>query len=195
MTLSKRSLFALTVLSSAILAGCQSQSNQISFSTPAPTATFNTQNQTAMVNVMTQDLRPSAEVSSYTAAGQVQRLTAVPEVRQMFQQAMQQNLNSKGFTIVEGAGNANVLVNVRKFYADVQEGNLRYKVDANISIEVQVQGSRGKFNKNFNANRAYEGAFGADNQKIRNVLGQAYTDVIQSIYNDNEISNAIHQYK
>lgn len=195
MKLSKKSLLIFTVLGSAVLAGCQNQSNTITFNTPAPNASFNTQNQTALVNVMTQDLRPSAEVASYTTSGNVQRLTAVPDVRSLFQQAMQQNLNSKGFTVVQGAGNANVTVNVRKFFANVEQGNLRHKITANISLEIQVQGNRGNFTKNFNTSRNYEGAFGADNSNIRNVLNQAYTEIIQAIYNDNEVGQAIHQYK
>lgn len=195
MKFSKKSLFVLTLFGSAVLTGCQSQSNTITFVTPAPSANFNTQNQTAMVNVMTQDLRPSAEVSRYVTAGNTQHLTAVPEVSLLLQQAMQQNLNSKGFTVVQGAGNANVMVNIRRFFADVEQGNLRYKVTANIGLEVQVQGARGNFTKNFNTSRSYEGAFAADNDKIRNVLNQAYTEIIQSIYNDNELSQAIHQYK
>lgn len=195
MKFSKKSLFVLTLFGSAVLTGCQSQSNTITFVTPAPSANFNTQNQTAMVNVMTQDLRPSAEVSRYVTAGNTQHLTAVPEVSLLLQQAMQQNLNSKGFTVVQGAGNANVIVNIRRFFADVEQGNLRYKVTANIGLEVQVQGARGNFTKNFNTSRSYEGAFAADNDKIRNVLNQAYTEIIQSIYNDNELSQAIHQYK
>lgn len=195
MKFSKKSLFVLTLFGSAVLTGCQSQSNTITFVTPAPSANFNTQNQTAMVNVMTQDLRPSAEVSRYVTAGNTQHLTAVPEVSLLLQQAMQQNLNSKGFTVVQGAGNANVMVNIRRFFADVEQGNLRYKVTANIGLEVQVQGARGNFTKNFNTSRSYEGAFAADNDKVRNVLNQAYTEIIQSIYNDNELSQAIHQYK
>lgn len=188
-------LLLATVLGSALIAGCQTQSNTLTFSTPAPTAMFNTNNQTALVNVATQDLRPSRDVASYAKSGNVHRLSAVPDVAQLFQQAMQQNLNSKGFTIVQGAGNANVLVNVQKFFADVDQGNLRYKVTANVNVEVVVQGVRGNFSKNFATSRAYEGAFGADNSEIHKVLSTAYSDAIMAIYNDNEITNAIHNLK
>lgn len=195
MKISAKSLFLMATLTTAVLTGCQTQSNTLTFTTPAPTAMFNTANQSALVNVVTQDLRTSREVASYTSSGTVNRLNAVPDVAQLFQQAMQQNLNSKGFGVVQGAGNANVVVNIRKFFADVEQGNLRYKINANISLEVGVQGSRGSFSKNFNTSRSYEGAFGANNQEIQKVLNQAYADAIQAIYNDNEIGNAIHQFK
>lgn len=195
MLFSRKSLFVLTLLGTSILSGCQSQSNTITFTTPVPTPMFNMQNQTAMVSIVTQDLRPSAEVAQYTLAGNVQRLTAVPDVNLLFQQAMQQNLHSKGFNIVQGAGNANVVMNIRQFFATVEQGNLRHKVTANIALEVQVQGAKGLFTKNFGTSRSYEGAFGADQENISKVLNQAYTEIIQSLYNDNELAQAIHQYK
>ncbi|MFA9500957.1 YajG family lipoprotein [Mannheimia sp. E30BD] len=195
MKLSKKTLVLATTLATALLAGCQSQSNTLTFSTPTPTAVFNTNNQTAAVNVMTQDLRTSREVASYTKNGEVIRLTAVPEVAAMFQQAVQQDLNAKGFQIVQGAANANVVVNIRNFFATVEQGNLRYKANAQVGVEVTVQGTRGNFSKNFNATRGYEGAFGASNDEIKKVLDQAYSDVVKAIYNDNEVAAAIHQFK
>lgn len=193
MKFSKKILLATTTLATALLAGCATQSNTLTFTTPSPTSSFNTGNQAAVVNVMSQDLRTSREISSYTKNGEVIRLTASPEVAQMFQQAVQQDLNSKGFTIVQGASNANVQVNIKKFYANVDQGNLRYKVNAEVGVEVAVQGVRGQFAKNFNATRGYESAFGADNAEIKRVLNLAYEDVIRSIYNDNEVANAINQ--
>lgn len=191
----KKNLWLVSLFSTVLLAGCQIQPNQITFTTPSPTSSFNSLNQSATVNVVTQDLRSSAEVASYASGGNIQRLTAVPEVRQLFQQAVQQNLNSKGFSVVPQNPNANVQVNVRKFFADVEQGNLRHKITANIQVEILVQGAKGRFSKNFNTSRSYEGALGADNNGIRNVLNQAYSDIIQSIYNDNEVAQAIHQYK
>ena len=111
-------------------------------------------------------------------------------------QAIPQDLNAKGFQIVQSGANANVIVNVRKFYATVEQGNILYKVNAEVNVEVAVKGAKGHFNKNFNATRGYEGAaLTTDNDDIKSVLSQAYQDVVKSIYNDNEIANAIHQYK
>lgn len=186
---------ACVVLAAAVLAGCQSESNSITLTTPAPNASFDTNNQTAMVNVMTRDLRGSAEVANYTKNGELRRLNSIPDTASLFQQAMQQNLNSKGFAIVQGAGNANVLVNVKKFFANVEQGNLRYKIVADVNVEVQVAGTRGNFSKNFNTQRSYEGALGAGNSEIQKVLSQAYTDAVQAIYLDNEITSAIHRVK
>ncbi|MDO4697056.1 MAG: YajG family lipoprotein [Pasteurellaceae bacterium] len=190
-----KSLLLLGLLASTLVVGCQTASNTITFATPSPSAVFNTHNQTAMVNVMTQDLRPSKTVASYTQMGKLQPLTVVPEVAQLFQQVMQQNLNSKGFPVVQGAANANVVVNIKQFSADVEQGNLRYKVTANVNVEVVVQGARGTVSKNFTTSRAYEGAFGANHDEIQKVLGEAYSAAVLAIYHDNEISQAIHHVK
>lgn len=195
MKFSKKALFLATALTSAVLAGCQAQSNVLVFNTPSPTATFNTNNQTAAVSVNTRDLRTSREVSSYTKNGEVIRLTSSPEVAQLLQQAVQQDLNAKGFQLVQGAANANVTVNVKRFFATVEQGNLRHKTNAEVNVDIAVQGAKGNFNKSFNATRGYEGALGADNKDIQKILNQAYQDVINAIYNDNEVANAIHQYK
>ncbi len=196
MKFSKKMLFAMATLSVAVLTGCQSsQSNVLTFTTPSPTAVFNTNNQTAAVSVNTQDLRTSREIAAYTKNGEIIRLSSSPEVAQMFQQAVQQDLNAKGFQIVQGAANAHVTVNIKRFFATVEQGNLRHKANAEVNVEVSVQGSKGNFNKTFNATRSYEGVLGADNDSVKDVLSQAYQDVVKAIYNDNEVSNAIHQYK
>ncbi|EER46809.1 putative lipoprotein [Actinobacillus minor NM305] len=196
MKFSKKMLFAMATLSAAVLTGCQSgQSNFLTFTTPSPTAVFNTNNQTAAVSVNTQDLRTSREIAAYTKNGEIIRLSSSPEVAQMFQQAVQQDLNAKGFQIVQGAANAHVTVNIKRFFATVEQGNLRHKANAEVNVEVSVQGSKGNFNKSFNATRSYEGVLGADNDSIKDVLSQAYQDVVKAIYNDNEVANAIHQYK
>lgn len=186
----------MATLSVAVLTGCQSsQSNVLTFTTPSPTAVFNTNNQTAAVSVNTQDLRTSREIAAYTKNGEIIRLSSSPEVAQMFQQAVQQDLNAKGFQIVQGAANAHVTVNIKRFFATVEQGNLRHKANAEVNVDVSVQGSKGNFNKTFNATRSYEGVLGADNDSVKDVLSQAYQDVVKAIYNDNEVSNAIHQYK
>lgn len=195
MTKTQKTLSLMLILGSVVLTACQNQSNTIQFNTPAPTATFNTHNQTALVNVETRDLRTSAEVAQYTSNGNIHRINALPQVTSLFQQAVQQDLNSKGFTLVQGASNANVMVNIKHFFADVTQGNLRYKITANIEVDLVVQGARGQFTKNFATSRTYEGAFGARNKEIEKVLGDAYRDLIMSIYHDNEVSYAIHQLK
>lgn len=59
---------------------------------------------------------------------------------------------------------------------------------------VYVQGPRGQYNKTFNATRSQSGAFNASNDEIQKVLGETFKDIVNNIYQDQEVTNAINQY-
>lgn len=182
------------LLSSVLLTGCQSEPNTLSFTPATPQATMNV-NQSAVVFVSTRDMRQAPEISSYVADGKVVKLSASPSVTELFQQVEQQNLISKGFRIgMANNSNAAVTVDVQEFIAKVNQGNLRYDIDSKIQLAIHVQGRRGQFTKNINATRSHSGAFSARNAEIQKVLSETFNEVVQSIYKDQEITNAINQY-
>ena len=182
------------LLSGVLLTGCQSEPNTLSFTPATPQATMNV-NQSAVVFVSTRDMRQTPEISSYVADGKVVKLSASPSVTELFQQVEQQNLISKGFRIgMANSSNAAVTVDVQEFIAKVNQGNLRYDIDSKIQLAIHVQGRRGQFTKNINATRSHSGAFSARNAEIQKVLGETFNEVVQSIYKDQEITNAINQY-
>ena len=195
MKLKKFSLAAV-VVSSLLLAACSSTSNTLVFNPQAPTSSvsFNTNNQKAIVSVVTKDGRAQPEISSFVRDGQIQKLQASPSVEQLFQQVMQQNLNAKGFRLANNGANTNVLVTVKDFFAKVDQGNLRYEINSRIQLEVHVQGAKGNFTKNLGSTRTQKGAFNANNDEIKTVLDANLKDVISTIYQDQEITNAINQY-
>ncbi len=84
-TLSAVSIAAATLF----LAGCQAQSNTLTFTPPAPNATMNI-NQNAIVYVTTKDSRTTQDIASYTKRGELIKLNSSPSVTQLFQQVMQQ---------------------------------------------------------------------------------------------------------
>lgn len=181
-------------LFSVLLTGCQSEPNTLVFAPPAPKASMNV-NQSAVVYITTRDLRNAPEISSYVNNGQLFKLSASPELTQLFQQVEQQDLVSKGFRIgMANNANAAVTVNIQQFYAKVNQGNLRYDIDSKIQLAIHVQGHRGQFTKNINASRTHSGAFSARNTEIQKVLGETFNEVVESIYKDQEIANAINQY-
>lgn len=182
------------LLSGVLLTGCQSEPNTLSFTPATPQATMNV-NQSAVIFVSTRDMRQAPEISSYVADGKVVKLSASPSVTELFQQVEQQNLISKGFRIgMANNSNAAVTVDVQEFIAKVNQGNLRYDIDSKIQLAIHVQGRRGQFTKNINATRSHSGAFSARNAEIQKVLGETFNEVVQSIYKDQEITNAINQY-
>lgn len=189
-TLSAISLAAASVL----LAGCQTQSNTLTFTPPAPTASMNV-NQSAVVYVTTRDARAQQDIASYVRNGELVKLNAAPSTTQLFQQVMQQNLVSKGFRIGQANNsNAGVTVEIKDFSTKVDQGNLRYNLTSKIQVTVYVQGASGNYNKAFNATRAQSGAFSASNDEIQKVLGETFKDIVNNIYQDQEVGNAINQY-
>ena len=184
------------IVATLFIAACQSTpSHTLTLTPPASNAIFNTANQAAVVNVATRDARSQSEISSYVRDGQLFKLSASPDVTALFQQIVQQDLNSKGFRVgAPSASNTNVIVSVKDFYAKVDQGNLRYKIYAKIQVEINVQGAKGNFSKNIGSTRTTEGAFNANNDEIQNVLTATFNEVVKAIYADQEISSAIRQY-
>lgn len=190
----KFSLIAL--MATALLTGCATKpSNNLTFNPQSPTATahFNTQNQKAIVNVITKDARQQPQISAYNINGNLHKLFSTPSVEQLFQQVIQQDLNAKGFRLESAGANVQVFVNVNEFYAKVEEGNIRHKITSKIQLQIQVQSTKGNFTKNLGSSRVDEGALGVNNEDIRKSLDAVLKDVVASLYNDNEITNAIGQ--
>lgn len=197
MKLTKTFSLAAVIVSGVLLAGCSAKpSNTIHFSPASPTATvaFNTMNQKAIVNVVTKDERAKSEISTYTDSGSLVKLSASPEVAQLFQQVMQQDLNAKGFRLANAEANTQVLVRVKDFYAQVDEGNLRHKISSHVQLEIHVQGMRGNFTKNIGASRVDEGVLGVNNADIQKSLTLALQDVVNALHKDREIADAIYRY-
>ncbi|OOF65537.1 YajG family lipoprotein [Rodentibacter sp. Ppn85] len=187
------SFTALTV-ATIFLAGCQAQSNTLIFTPPVPSASM-TVNQSAVVYVTTNDSRSKQEVASYVKNGELVKLNASPNVTQLFQQVMQQNLVSKGFRIGQvNNSNAGVTVEIKDFFTQVDQGNLHYNLNSKIQVTVHVQAAGGKYNKDFNVSRSQSGAFNAGNDEIQKVLGETFKDIVNNIYQDQEVATAINQY-
>lgn len=193
MKFSKKLTATLFAGTAFFLTACQTPSNVLTFTPQSPSVGFNTQNQQAAVSVFTKDERNQAEISSYVRKGEIFKLTASPSVDQLFQQVFQQDLNSKGFRLTASNANSNVFVSVKEFYAKVDQGDLRYNINARIQLQVHVQDAKGTFTKNLGASRTQEGAFNAGNDEIKKVLDLAFKDVVSAIYADQEIANAIRQ--
>ncbi|MFU2080460.1 YajG family lipoprotein [Avibacterium endocarditidis] len=198
MTMRFAKLSLITLFSTTfLLSACQTPpSNTLHFSPSSPVVQFNAANQQAVLNILTRDVRQHKEISSYVYDGKIFKLMAQPEVIQLFDQVIKQDLNAKGFKIAQtpAQSNTNVILSITHFYADVDQGNLRYKITSNVQVNVQVQGAKGQFSKNIGSTQSQEGAFTAKNENIQNVLGRTFEEVVQRIYQDQEIANAINRY-
>lgn len=189
----KLSLLSLSglIVSALLLSACQSQSNTLTFTPPTPTTSV-TMAQSAVVFVDVRDMRVQPEVASYVVDGKLVKLSALPTVTQLFQQVQQQDLISKGFRVgYQQDSDVTLTLDINRFYAKVEQGDLRYNIDSDIQVSVHVQGKKRKFSKTINSNRNYSGVFNAKNPEIQRVLGEAFHEIVMSIYKDHDISDAI----
>ena len=70
-----KALSTMTLAAATLfLAGCQAQSNTLTFAPQSPTASMNI-NQSAVVTVNTRDSRPQQEIATYTKSGELIKLT------------------------------------------------------------------------------------------------------------------------
>ena len=73
-----KTLSALLIAAGAVAtSGCVSQSNTLSFTPPAPTASMNMA-QSAIVTVSSKDSRSNSDIASYTRMGELVKLNAQP---------------------------------------------------------------------------------------------------------------------
>lgn len=191
-----KTLSLATVIGSLFLAACTAPGNTLTFNPTAPTAStaFNTANQKAIISVVTKDERRQPEISAYTREGQLHKLSSSPNVTDLFQQIIQQDFNAKGFRLSNNGANTNILVTVKEFYAKVEEGTIRHKITSRIQLEIHVQGVKGNYTKNMGSSRVDEGAFGVNNQDIQQSLDATLKEVVNALYNDQDIANAIRRY-
>lgn len=176
-----------------LLAACQSTPpSSLNFTAPPSNSIFNQINQQVTVKIASNDQRQTPEISRYVHNGRLHKISSNPTISQLFGQMLSQDLNAKGFRIGNPA-HAHINVQIKQFFAKVEEGNLRHKVTANIQLVVQVQGTKGTFNKNIASSHSQEGMLGVNNNDIHQVLNKTLSEVAQMIYQDREISAAIHQ--
>ncbi len=104
---------------------------------------------------------------------------------------MQQNLVSKGFRIGQANNaNAGVTVDVKEFNAHVDQGNLRYTLNSKIKQLFMYKVHADNTTKPLmrpvhnlvHLMRAYD--------EIQKVLGETFKDIVNNIYQDQEVTNA-----
>jgi|GEM_PF-126003 len=184
-----KALSTMTLAAATLfLAGCQAQSNTLTFTPQSPTASMNI-NQSAVVTVNTRDSRPQQEIATYTKSGELIKLNASPSVTQLFQQVMQQNLVSKGFRIGQ-ANNANAGVTV-----DVKEneqGLINAAKFLNLDLEIVSRDKIKKIQNQFEGSDFVEKTIGvravSEPVALLSSAGNGKFLVMKEIYNGITIS-------
>ena len=173
-----------------MLAGCATPPTTIDV---APKMTLPQQDPSLMgvtVSINGADQRQDQALAKVNRDNQLVTLTASRDLRFLLQEVLEKQMSARGYMIgPNGAANLQIIVN--QLYADVSEGNLRYKISTKADIAIIATAANGnKMTKNYRASYNVEGALQATNSKIANAVNNVLTDTIADMSQD----TAIHQF-
>jgi uncharacterized lipoprotein len=180
----------LPLVAMFMLAGCATPPTTIDV---APKITLPQQDPSLMgvtVSINGADQRQDQALAKVNRDNQLVTLTASRDLRFLLQEVLEKQMSARGYMIgPNGAANLQIIVN--QLYADVSEGNLRYKISTKADIAIIATAANGnKMTKNYRASYNVEGALQATNSKIANAVNNVLTDTIADMSQD----TAIHQF-
>ena len=180
----------LPLVAMFMLAGCATPPTTIDV---APKMTLPQQDPSLMgvtVSINGADQRQDQALAKVNRDNQLVTLTASRDLRFLLQEVLEKQMSARGYMIgPNGAANLQIIVN--QLYADVSEGNLRYKISTKADIAIIATAANGnKMTKNYRASYNVEGALQATNSKIANAVNNVLTDTIADMSQD----TAIHQF-
>jgi len=187
----KKLLFPLVAM--FMLAGCATPPTTIDV---APQITLPQQDPSLMgvtVSINGADQRQDQALAKVTRDNQLVTLTASRDLRFLLQEVLEKQMSARGYMIgPNGAANLQIIVN--QLFADVSEGNLRYKISTKADIAIIATAANGnKMTKNYRASYSVEGALQASNDKIANTVNSVLADTIADMSQDTTIHQFIKQ--
>ncbi len=180
----------LPLVAMFMLAGCATPPTTLDV---APKITLPQQDPSLMgvtVSINGADQRQDQALAKVNRDNQLVTLTASRDLRFLLQEVLEKQMAARGYMIgPNGAANLQIIVN--QLFADVSEGNLRYKISTKADIAIIATAANGnKMTKNYRASYNVEGALQASNDKIANAVNSVLTDTIADMSQD----TAIHQF-
>ena len=180
----------LPLVAMFMLAGCATPPTTLDV---APKITLPQQDPSLMgvtVSINGADQRQDQALAKVNRDNQLVTLTASRDLRFLLQEVLEKQMAARGYMIgPNGAANLQIIVN--QLFADVSEGNLRYKISTKADIAIIATAANGnKMTKNYRASYNVEGALQASNDKIANAVNNVLTDTIADMSQD----TAIHQF-
>lgn len=180
----------LPLVAMFMLAGCATPPTTLDV---APKITLPQQDPSLMgvtVSINGADQRQDQALAKVNRDNQLVTLTASRDLRFLLQEVLEKQMAARGYMIgPNGAANLQIIVN--QLFADVSEGNLRYKISTKADIAIIATAANGnKMTKNYRASYNIEGALQASNDKIANAVNNVLTDTIADMSQD----TAIHQF-
>ncbi|NDJ58666.1 hypothetical protein GWD52_17070 [Enterobacteriaceae bacterium 4M9] len=176
-----------------MLAGCASQSNTLEVS---PQIALPQQDPSLMgitISINGADQRADQALAKINRNNQLVTLTASRDLRFLLQEVLEKQMTARGYMIGPN-GPVDLQIIVNNLFADVSQGNVRYKISTKADITITATAKNGnKMNKQYRSNYSVEGAFQASNADITNAVNTTLTDTIAEMAQDTSVHDFIKQ--
>ncbi len=187
----KKLFFPLMVM--FVLAGCATPPSTIDV---APKITLPSQDPSLMgitISINGADQRPDQALARINRDNQLVTLTASRDLRFLLQEVLEKQMTARGYMIgPNGAVDLQIIVN--KLYADVSQGNLRYKIATSADVSIIATAKNGnKMTRTYRSSYSVEGALQASNKNIANAVNSVLSDTISDMAQDTSIHEFIKQ--
>lgn len=139
------------------------------------------------------DQRPDHALARINRDNQLVTLTASRDLRFLLQEVLEKQMTARGYMVgPNGAVDLQIIVN--KLYADVSQGNLRYKIATSADVSIIATAKNGnKMTRTYRSNYSVEGALQASNKNIANAVNSVLSDTISDMSQDTSINEFIKQ--
>ncbi|MBK4714569.1 MULTISPECIES: lipoprotein [Tenebrionibacter/Tenebrionicola group] len=183
----------LPLMALVMLAGCASQSSTLEVS---PKITLPQQDPSLMgvtISINGADRRADQALAKINRNNRLVALTPSRDLRYLLQEVLEKQMTARGYMIGPG-GPVDLQIIVNQLFADVSQGNVRYKIATKADITIAATAKNGnKINKQYRSSYTVEGAFQASNQDIANSVNTTLTDTIAEMAKDTSIHDFIKQ--
>ncbi|KEA52205.1 MULTISPECIES: lipoprotein [Mangrovibacter] len=187
----KKLFFPLMVM--FVLAGCATPPSTIDVT---PKITLPSQDPSLMgitISINGADQRPDQALARINRDNQLVTLTASRDLRFLLQEVLEKQMSARGYMVgPNGAVDLQIIVN--KLYADVSQGNLRYKIATSADVSIIATAKNGnKMTRTYRSSYSVEGALQASNKNIANAVNSVLSDTISDMSQDTSINEFIKQ--
>lgn len=180
----------LLLIAASMLTACASTNPTVNLAPAIALPTHNGKPGVA-IGITSADRRDSPALASVNRNGQLISLNASRDPRFLLQEALEKQMIARGYRI-EPDGAVNIQIIIDKLYADISQGDLRYRITTSANISVVTTARNGKiFTQNYHARYTADGAFQATNKNIANTLNITLSNIITDMANDGSVNNFI----
>lgn len=176
-----------------MLAGCASPSNTLEVS---PQIALPQQDPSLMgitISINGADQRADQALAKLNRNNQLVTLTASRDLRYLLQEVLEKQMTARGYMIGPN-GPVDLQIIVNTLFADVSQGNVRYKISTKADITITAVAKNGnRMNKQYRSTYNVEGAFQASNSDIATAVNTTLTDTIAEMAQDTSVHDFIKQ--